>query len=432
MSRTRVVNIKTVDIDKNNPDHVYIGRANKNYEVTESKWANPFKVGEDGTREQVIQAYREWIKHQPELLNSLEELRGKILFCWCCPEACHGHVLVELLEGKNELKIHPAAELFPPMTEAEFLGLKEDIREHGQREDIVVWQGQLIDGRHRLRACRELGIEPQVAELMDETDPWQYVVSHNLHRRHLTTAQRAMVADKLASRKQGEKKPDSGIPLSQPTQAEAAKLVNVSVDSVKQARKIRKTAKPETVAAVERGEITLNAAVATVKPEVSQPEKAKRKPAQQEERRDMLDIFCDIKEMVVEAMQQFPEPQRSKIWPQLIQQVTDEHFRECELKPATPPTAATAKAEPEASKASHDLEGRVYSVTLKLMPYLQQLNIGPDSQPKFSKALKSLDEPGRDVALAVLMHLESVVGLAGQLSEILKPKRKKPTTSGNQ
>jgi hypothetical protein len=266
MSKTSVVNIKTVDFDENNPDHVYIGRANKNYGLAKSKWANPFIIDKDGTRDEVTKAYREWIKHQPELMNALEELRGKILFCWCCPEACHGHVLIEMLEGNTELKIHPAAELFPPMTEAEFLGLKEDIREHGQREDIVVWQGQLIDGRHRLRACRELGIEPHIAELMDSTDPWQYVVSHNLHRRHLTTAQRAMVGDKLASRKQGEKKPDSGIPLSQPTQAEAAAMLNVSVDSVKQARKIRKTATPETVAAVERGEITLNAAVETVAP----------------------------------------------------------------------------------------------------------------------------------------------------------------------
>jgi hypothetical protein len=279
MSKTRVVNLKTVDFDENNADHVYIGRANKNYGMAGSKWANPFIVGDDGTREQVIQAFREWIKHQPELMNALEELRGKILFCYCCPKACHGHVLVELLEGNNDLKIHPAAELFPPMAKDEFLGLKKDIREHGQREDIVVWQGQLIDGRHRLRACRELGIEPQVAELMDETDPWQYVVSHNLHRRHLTTAQRSMVADKLATRKQGEKKPDSGIPLSQPTQAEAAGMLNVSVDSVKQARKIRKTATPETVAAVERGEITLNAAVAAAKPVAAKPAKAATKDA---------------------------------------------------------------------------------------------------------------------------------------------------------
>jgi len=278
MMQTRVVNIKTVDFDENNPDHVYIGRANKNYGLAKSKWANPFIVGEDGTREQVIQAFREWIKHQPELMNALEELRGKILVCYCCPKACHGHVLVELLEGNNDLKIHPAAELFPPMTEAEFLGLKEDIREHGQREAIVVWQGQLIDGRHRLRACRELGIEPEIAELMDETDPWQYVVSHNLHRRHLTTAQRAMVADKLASLKQGEKKADTGIPVSPPSQAEAAAMLNVSVDSVQQARKIRKAATPETVAAVERGEITLNAAVATVKPAVATEKPVVSKP----------------------------------------------------------------------------------------------------------------------------------------------------------
>ena len=264
--RTRVVNIKGVDFDASNPDHVYIGRANKNYEVAESKWHNPFKVGEDGTRDEVIRAYREWIKHQPELLNSLEELRGKILFCWCCPDACHGDVLIEMLDRNTELKIHPAAELFPPMTEAEFLGLKQDIREHGQREAIVVWKGDLIDGRHRLRACRELDIEPEIAELMDETDPWQYVVSHNLHRRHLTTAQRSMVADKLASLKRGEKKADTGIPVSPPSQAEAAAMVNVSVDSVKQARKILKTATPEVVAAVERGELSLNAAMATIKP----------------------------------------------------------------------------------------------------------------------------------------------------------------------
>ena len=276
---TTVINILKDEHDDDDPNFVYIGRQNNRLGISASKWANPFVENTDGTRDEVIEKYRAWIVQQPELMAALPELKGKVLGCYCKPKACHGHVLIEMLEGNTELKIHPAAELFPPMTEAEFLGLKEDIREHGQREDIVVWQGQLIDGRHRLRACRELGIEPEIAELMDETDPWQYVVSHNLHRRHLTTAQRAMVADKLASLKQGEKKPDSGIPLSQPTQAEAAAMLNVSVDSVKQARKIRKTATPETVAAVERGEITLNAAVETVKPAVAtKPETATAEP----------------------------------------------------------------------------------------------------------------------------------------------------------
>ncbi len=69
---------------------VYIGRP--------SKWGNPFSIGPDGDRAEVIEKYREWIKNQPELLASLEELRGKVLGCWCAPKACHGEVLIELLE----------------------------------------------------------------------------------------------------------------------------------------------------------------------------------------------------------------------------------------------------------------------------------------------------------------------------------------------
>ena len=82
---TKVVNCKSKDYD------VYIGRP--------SKWGNPFKIGRDGTREQVIQKFREWIKRQPHLLEELEELRGKRLGCWCKPLPCHGDVLVELAEN---------------------------------------------------------------------------------------------------------------------------------------------------------------------------------------------------------------------------------------------------------------------------------------------------------------------------------------------
>ena len=166
---------------------------------------------------------------------------------------------------QKNFPIHPAAELFPPMTEAEFAGLKEDIRQNGQSDKIVILNGSLIDGRHRLRACHELSIEPEIVELIEETDPWQYVVSHNLHRRHLDTAQRAMVAAKLATLQLGEKKADSGIPLSPMSQSDAAEKLNVSTDSVKQACKIRKYATPEVIAEVESGTMSLNAAVETTK-----------------------------------------------------------------------------------------------------------------------------------------------------------------------
>lgn len=75
---------------------VYIGRP--------SKWGNPFRVGKDGTRDIVIQKYKHWILTQEELLDSLQELEGRVLGCWCRPELCHGDVLVELSDSYKEYK----------------------------------------------------------------------------------------------------------------------------------------------------------------------------------------------------------------------------------------------------------------------------------------------------------------------------------------
>lgn len=49
----------------------------------------------DGSREDVIAKHRAWLASQPELLNALDELRGRDLVCWCAPQACHGDVLIE-------------------------------------------------------------------------------------------------------------------------------------------------------------------------------------------------------------------------------------------------------------------------------------------------------------------------------------------------
>jgi Domain of unknown function (DUF4326) len=85
---TKVVHCKKAPYDG------YIGRP--------SIWGNPFEIGRDGTREEVIEKYREYILRKPELLSRLENLRGKTLACWCKPKACHGDVLVELLNiNKN-------------------------------------------------------------------------------------------------------------------------------------------------------------------------------------------------------------------------------------------------------------------------------------------------------------------------------------------
>lgn len=74
---------------RRNAFDVYIGRP--------SKWGNPFEIGKDGTRAEVIAKYREWLLSQPELVaEAKRELRGKVLGCWCVPNDCHGDVLAEV------------------------------------------------------------------------------------------------------------------------------------------------------------------------------------------------------------------------------------------------------------------------------------------------------------------------------------------------
>lgn len=85
---------RVVHCKKENYD-IYIGRP--------SKWGNPFVVGKDGTRKEVIDKYRKYILSNKELLDSLDELEGKVLGCWCKPKSCHGDVLVELIEKKGIL-----------------------------------------------------------------------------------------------------------------------------------------------------------------------------------------------------------------------------------------------------------------------------------------------------------------------------------------
>lgn len=67
---------------------VYIGRP--------SIWGNPFVIGKDGSRDDVISKFETYIKARPELMAQLHKQAGKDLICWCAPERCHGDVLVRL------------------------------------------------------------------------------------------------------------------------------------------------------------------------------------------------------------------------------------------------------------------------------------------------------------------------------------------------
>lgn len=95
----QVVNIKDLPGTawQQDKDYVYIGRRNWYYGVDESGFGNPFIVGRDGNRDEVLEKYKTYLNLNPELIQEAKKLlKGKILVCWCSPEQCHGDILLEV------------------------------------------------------------------------------------------------------------------------------------------------------------------------------------------------------------------------------------------------------------------------------------------------------------------------------------------------
>ena len=92
------------------------------------------------------------------------------------------------------MEFHPIASLFPMMADEEFSALVADIGANGQREPIWVSDGLIIDGRNRYLACQKANVEPQYLYWSGEGSLVAFVVSLNLHRRHLSASQRGCVA----------------------------------------------------------------------------------------------------------------------------------------------------------------------------------------------------------------------------------------------
>lgn len=163
------------------------------------------------------------------------------------------------------LDFHPAANLFPLLEGAEYESLKADIEANGLMEPIVLDSATntILDGRNRYRACRELGIDYTTTAKFYDGDPVGFVVSLNLHRRHLSTSQRDMVAAKIANMKQGAR-----TDLAQncaTSQAEAAELLNTSRRGVQQAVSVLQVGTPALISAVEQDIIPVSAAATLAK-----------------------------------------------------------------------------------------------------------------------------------------------------------------------
>ncbi len=174
-------------------------------------------------------------------------------------------------------KLHPLCSIFPPMSEDEFERLRDDIAKHGQRQPILLFDGQILDGRHRHDACLLLKIEPKFETFHGTFDEAEsLVLSLNLARRHLDTSQRSSVAAKLATLPRGSNqhtKEDVTIVTSSLSAAQAAEKLNVSRMQVQRAKYVNEHAAPEVIAEVDAGRMSINKAKKLI---AAQPDKGRQ------------------------------------------------------------------------------------------------------------------------------------------------------------
>lgn len=141
---------------------------------------------------------------------------------------------------EREIRVHPLALLLPKLPEPVFRGLVEDIKKNGQCVPVVLQvegdQHFLLDGRHRAKACAKLKGNLKFSHLPRGLNPEAFILSANVDRRHMSTAERAYVAANLANRKRG--RPSKKAEYLEFTEVAAAHRLSVSKGSVQQMKAI--------------------------------------------------------------------------------------------------------------------------------------------------------------------------------------------------
>lgn len=185
-------------------------------------------------------------------------------------------------------ELHPLCTLFPRLSDKELNQLADDIKANGQREPITLHDGMILDGGNRYRACLIAGVKPQFKKFAGGNIV-SYVLSANMHRRHLSPGQQAAIVSSAqdwakAHTHGGVRQPEQGATLHLDSVKTRAAESGASIRTQKMADKVVK-ADPVLGAQVARGEVSLPAAVKQVSP--AKPEKAPE-PSEVDQLRDQL------------------------------------------------------------------------------------------------------------------------------------------------
>ncbi len=165
-------------------------------------------------------------------------------------------------------ELHPLCTLFPRIVAHDFLALVEDIKANGLRQPIVLHNGMILDGGNRYRACIQAGVEPTFVQYEGDNIT-SFVLSANLHRRHLSPGQTAAIVAsaqdwaKAQPAHRPSEKECNVAPLS--TSADRAAQSGASVRTQKMADKVAKES-PDLAKKVAHGEVSLPEAIKQITP----------------------------------------------------------------------------------------------------------------------------------------------------------------------
>jgi hypothetical protein len=175
------------------------------------------------------------------------------------------------------LQQHPLSAAFPAMSSSDLDALTEDIKQHGQREPGVLFENMVLDGWHRYLACEKVGVEFKSSKLNGE-DPVAFVLSHNLHRRHLTASQRAACIVAATNWRPVGRPQENRAPGAQLSTKQLADKAEVSERTIKDAKVAHQAGLGEEVSS---GRVSAKRAAAVAKLPKAKREKALKEPRAQ-------------------------------------------------------------------------------------------------------------------------------------------------------
>jgi len=229
-------------------------------------------------------------------------------------------------------EIHPLCELFPFMDVKTFDALKTDMKAYGQRDTVKVFKDLVLDGKNRLKACRELSITPKIEVLPDDTDIIAYVKASGLCRRDLTPDQRIDIAEELLvyereingtkEKIQEIKDSKQGIIIEEKEVKTIADEANSTVKAVKEYRDIKILAKTETEAKegldkIKKGKATIQK-IHTQLTKVEKPKpKRPQQPTKSEIKQSYLELNTNYKWLLEKHRELIGLLQQRDLWDEL-------------------------------------------------------------------------------------------------------------------